>query len=75
METVQSISPEVGGLLSTPGFKLLQHEKQLSRQEGIDKGIKQVAISLIKQRGDDEVIKIATGLTQEQINKLKKSLL
>jgi len=40
-------------------------------EEGIEKGVKKVAFSLLKQGISDEIILNATKLSQEELNYLK----
>jgi predicted transposase/invertase (TIGR01784 family) len=44
------------------------------REEGREEGIEQVAISMLKQKLDDSLIKSVTGFSQETIDKLKNKL-
>jgi predicted transposase/invertase (TIGR01784 family) len=44
------------------------------REEGREEGIEQVAISMLKQKLDNSLIKSVTGFSQETIDKLKNKL-
>ncbi len=45
-----------------------------TREEGIEDGVSQVAVNMLKLREfTDEQIKAATGLNQEQLDELRKN--
>ena len=50
-----------------------RHMRQ-TREEGIEDGVSQVAVNMLKLREfTDEQIKAATGLNQEQLDELRKN--
>jgi len=53
--------------------KGLQKGLQEGLQEGISKGIKKVALSMLKLNVDINIIQATTGLSLEELEKLKKA--
>ena len=43
-------------------------------EQGVEKGIEKVAIELIRKKVSNEIIRSSTGLTQDQINYLRKKI-
>lgn len=48
--------------------------KAEGKSEGIEIGLERAAINMLKQKLDDSLIKQVTGLTSEQLAKLKNRL-
>jgi len=51
-----------------------EYKLEQAEAKGIEKGIEKVAISMIKQKLNDSLIKQATGLSQDDIAKLKNKI-
>ena len=51
-----------------------EYKLEQAEAKGIEKGIEKVAISMIKQKLNDALIKQATGLSQDDIAKLKNKI-
>ncbi len=47
--------------------------KKEGRQEGMEKGMQAVALNMLKEKADPAFISKITGLSEEEINKLKKN--
>jgi len=60
--------------LSIMGAQIAKTTAEQLEENGIEKGIKQVAINLIKNGHSNELIKGGTGLNDLQINKLRKQI-
>ncbi len=52
----------------------IQKGIQTGIQEGIENGVKKVALGMLKLNLDIEIIQKSTGLSLEEIERLKKSL-
>jgi predicted transposase/invertase (TIGR01784 family) len=63
VEKMRTISPNAGEKFVSTAMRL--------EMKGIEKGIKKVAYSLLKQGVSDEIILIATKLTQKELDYLK----
>jgi len=56
-------------------YRDLKNSLDTAFEEGMEKGIQQVALGLIQANISDEVILATTGLTQEQLEHLKRTTL
>jgi len=67
IEKMRTISPKAGEKFISTAMRL----EMKGRMDGIEKGIKKVAFSLLQQGIVDEIILAATKLTQQELNYLK----
>ena len=55
-------------------MNMMKNGIRQTREEGIEDGVSQVAVNMLKLREfTDEQIKAATGLNQEQLDELRKN--
>lgn len=59
---------------SLKSYRDLKNSLDTAFEEGIEKGIEQVAIGLVKENIPDQIILSTTGLTADQLKLLKKEL-
>ena len=60
------------GIFSKGGYmNTREYMKEEGRQEGIQKGIQQVVLNMLKEKAEIAFICKVTGLSEEEINKLK----
>jgi len=54
-------------------MNIREHIKEEGRQEGIQKGQKQVILNMLKEKADIAFIAKVTGLSEKEIQKLKNN--
>lgn len=76
-EFKKAVTPEHSERLMTIAERLKEQGKEIGIQIGIEKGkeegVKKVAINMLLRKLDEKIISESTGLTIEEIQKLKQN--